>query len=277
MSDSHAVLCVDDEQNILNALKRLLRKEDFHLLTATSGSEGLAVLAEHPVQLVICDQRMAEMSGTEFLARVNDLYPDVIRITLSGYTEVDTIMESINKGHIYKFLLKPWNDQNLKLEIRQALEQYDLIQANRALNQKVLEQNDELKRINENLEDLVRARTEQLELQNQALELSRTVLDDLPSPNVGVGSDGMVVLVNKAALALWRDMPGFSVGSPMDKLFTDEICRCITEVGATQVAKQLPLVTIGQVTRPVIVIPLSGRFQGKGVVVSFPIQLSDDA
>ncbi len=129
----HTVLCVDDEKIILKALKRLLRKEDYRILTASSGEEGLKVMEENDVHMVISDQRMPEMNGTEFLAALKIKYPDVIRIMLSGYTEVDSITESINKGHIYKFLLKPWNDHNLKLEIKQALEQYDLIQANKKL------------------------------------------------------------------------------------------------------------------------------------------------
>jgi len=155
----HNVLCVDDEQNMLNALKRLLRPENYTLFTATNCSDGLALLKEHDIHLVISDQRMPEMNGTEFLAQVKADYPDVIRIILTGYTDVDSITESINKGNIYKFFLKPWNDQNLKLEIRQALDQYDLIQANRRLHQKVLEQNKELQEANENLEQLVRDRT----------------------------------------------------------------------------------------------------------------------
>ena len=126
----HTVLCVDDEVNILRSLKRLLRKEDYRLLTASSGEQGLEILKENAVNLVISDQRMPGMSGIEFLARVKEGYPDIIRAILSGYTEVDAIMDSINRGHIYKFLLKPWNDQNLILDIRQALEHCDLIQSN---------------------------------------------------------------------------------------------------------------------------------------------------
>ncbi len=130
----HTVLCVDDEENILHSLKRLLRKEGYRLLTATSGTDGLRVLENNDVHLVVSDQRMPEMSGTEFLAKVKENYPDAIRIVLTGYTDVDSITESINKGHIYKFILKPWNDHNLKLEIKQGLEQYDLMQSNKRLN-----------------------------------------------------------------------------------------------------------------------------------------------
>ena len=115
----HSVLCVDDEKNILNSLRRLLRQENYNLLTASSGAEGLKLLEESHVQLVISDQRMPEMSGVDFLSQVRVKYPEIIRIILSGYTDVNSITDAINKGHIYKFLLKPWDEQNLLLEIRQ--------------------------------------------------------------------------------------------------------------------------------------------------------------
>ncbi len=137
----HTILFVDDEKNILNSLKRLLRKEDYRLLTASSGEEGLKILAENEVHLVITDLRMPEMNGIEFLTRLRVDYPDLIRIILTGYTDVDTLIESINKGHVYKFFLKPWNDDDLKIEIRKALERYDLIAANKRLCEKAMKQN----------------------------------------------------------------------------------------------------------------------------------------
>ena len=159
----HTVLCVDDEASVLSALKRLFRKEGFALLTAASGADALKLLQDHPVHLIISDQRMPSMSGTELMAKVKDTYPDVIRMILTGYTDVDTITESINKGHIYKFFVKPWNDQSLVLEIRQALEQYDLIQTNKTLHEKVLEQNETFRQLNDNLEFLVTERTREVE------------------------------------------------------------------------------------------------------------------
>ena len=151
----HTVLCIDDEENILHSLKRLLRNEHYRLLTASSGAEGLKIFEENDVQVVIADQRMPRMSGTEFLAIVKERYPQTMRIVLSGYTHVDTITESINKGHIYKFFLKPWNDQSLRQEIRLALYQYDMIKANRDLYEQIFEQNEDLKTINKNLERLI--------------------------------------------------------------------------------------------------------------------------
>ncbi|MEE8479725.1 MAG: response regulator [Desulfobacterales bacterium] len=137
----HTILFVDDEKNILNSLKRLLRKEDYRILNALSGEEGLKILAENEVHLVITDLRMPKMNGIEFLTRLKVDYPDLIRIILTGYTDVDTLIESINKGHVYKFFLKPWNDDDLKIEIRKALERYDLIAANKRLCEKAIKQN----------------------------------------------------------------------------------------------------------------------------------------
>ena len=266
--DRHTVLCVDDEENILHSLKRLLRREDYRLLTASSGVEGLEVLNENDVHLVISDQRMPEMSGVEFLAKVKKEHPDVIRIILTGYTEVDSITESINKGHIYKFLLKPWNDQDLRLDIRQGLEQYDLIQANKTLHEKVLEQNEELKAINENLEMLVQERTRDLEIQNQALELSRAVLEDLPLRIIGISAEGTIVLINQEAQSLSINSRGLEIGKKVLDYFSNDVEEKLAAVLATNTCQTLNGYQLSGVTYDIGFVPLSGRFRGKGVVLT---------
>ena len=215
-----AILCVDDEENVLHALKRLLRKEDYRLFTASSGAEGLETLKQNDVHLIISDQRMPEMSGTEFLARVKEAYPDTIRIVLTGYTEVDSITESINKGNIYKFFLKPWNDQNLKLEIKQALKQYDLIEANKMLHEKVLKKNQELNSVNQNLETVVEERTRDLEIQNQALELSRAILEDLPVPIIGISPEKMITIINQEIQSLPNNNKPIEIGKKLENYFS---------------------------------------------------------
>jgi len=260
---------VDDEKNILQSLKRLLRKEDYRLLTASSGEEGLKVLEENDVHMVISDQRMPEMNGTEFLAVLKTKYPDVLRIILSGYTDVDSITESINKGHIYKFLLKPWNDQNLKLEIKQALEQYDLIQANKKLDKKVIEQNNELKEINENLEKLVQERTKTLEIQNQALELSRAILEDLPFPVIGISAEGMIALTNKETMALSFNGGSIKVGRNLSDYFSKEVEEKVTEVLTSDASSLIEGYRLSETTYDIDLIPLSGRFRGKGLILTF--------
>ena len=114
------LLLVDDEPNILTALSRLLRREGYQILTAISPSEGFEQLAKHPVEVVLCDQRMPEMTGAEFLGRVRQLYPDTVRLVLTGYTDIESVTESINKGAVFKFLSKPWDDDELREQIRAA-------------------------------------------------------------------------------------------------------------------------------------------------------------
>lgn len=114
------VLLVDDEPNILSALNRLLRREGYRVLTAGSADEALAILAREPVDVVISDQRMPQMTGTELLARVKTLHPRTVRMILSGYSEISAVTDAINKGAVYKYLNKPWDDEHLRSEIRDA-------------------------------------------------------------------------------------------------------------------------------------------------------------
>jgi len=117
---ANTLLLVDDEQNVLNALRRLLRREGYRILTAGSGTDGLELLALHPVQVIISDQRMPGMSGVEFLSKVKELYPETVRISLSGYSEISTVTDAVNKGAIWKYITKPWDDEMLVQEIRSA-------------------------------------------------------------------------------------------------------------------------------------------------------------
>jgi response regulator RpfG family c-di-GMP phosphodiesterase len=263
----HTILCVDDEINILNALKRLLRREAYTLLTASSGKEGLELLAVNDVHLVLSDQRMPGMSGTEFLAEIKEKYPEIIRIILTGYTEVDTITESINRGHIYKFFLKPWNDENLKLEIRMALEQYDLIKANEGLTRMVMEQNLILKRMNDELEDKVRQRTSDLELRNQALELSQAILEDVPLAIVGVNADQTVVLMNKMTLGIVIRGRGLLMGENLSDYFSQDILDMTAAVFRENRPVTVPCGFIPEFHRTMDILPLTGPYMGTGVIL----------
>lgn len=126
------ILVVDDEPSILASTRRLLRREGYEILTAQSAREGFELLAQHEVQIILSDQRMPEMSGTEFLSRARELYPETIRIVLSGYTDLESISDAINRGAIYKFLTKPWDDDLLRDNIREAFRHYDTAQRKRA-------------------------------------------------------------------------------------------------------------------------------------------------
>ena len=195
------LLIVDDEANVLKSVKRLLFDADYRVLTAGSGQEGLKVFENEPsIQLVISDYRMPEMTGVEFLQRVKELYPDTIRIILSGYADVAAIVEAINDGHVYKFIGKPWNDQDLLTTIMRAFEQYSLVQENRRLNEELLKRNKELEQSAEELECKVQERTQDLEVNNRALTVAHRILDLLPAGVVGIDPEASLVYSNKKAL-----------------------------------------------------------------------------
>ncbi|MGZ8358391.1 MAG: EAL domain-containing protein [Telluria sp.] len=121
------LLIVDEDINALATLHRLFRRDNYKILTAVSPAEGFEMLAQHQVQVVVCDQRMPFMSGTEFLSRVKEMYPDTVRIILSGNTAVQAVLDSINSGAVYRFYTKPWDDTQLRDNVRLAFHHYWLV------------------------------------------------------------------------------------------------------------------------------------------------------
>jgi diguanylate cyclase (GGDEF)-like protein len=160
----HTLLYLDDEAHNLDAFRRAFHRLDFvdKVLTAVTPTEAFALLEANPVSCIVTDQRMPEMNGTEFLARVIQKWPDPVRLILTGYTDVTDILEAINRGHVYYFITKPWDPHELVLTVRRALEHY--------------EGREELKRKNRELEiayqQLDRAHREQVNL------YERVVTDD---------------------------------------------------------------------------------------------------
>jgi len=120
----NTLLVLDDEENIRRSLVRLLRPDGYRILVAATADEAFSLLAAHNVQVVLSDQRMPGMNGTEFLGHVKNLYPDTVRMVLSGFTDVASVTEAINVGAIYKFLAKPWDDEALRTQVRDAFRRY---------------------------------------------------------------------------------------------------------------------------------------------------------
>ena len=210
------LLCVDDERSILHALKRLFRKEPYRFLIAQNGQEALSVLDEEEVQVIISDYRMPDMTGTALLREVKQRFPETVRVVLSGYADVDVIMESINEGEIYRYLSKPWNDEELRVTIHQCFDRFRLMQENARLVEQVRVQNESLKELNEDLERTVEART-------RSLRLSQEILEKLPIPVVGISSDGMIVLVNAAMSRLLPSAYRMPLGLMMSAVLSADI------------------------------------------------------
>jgi len=225
MSEMIKILCVDDERNVLKALRRLFMDEDdYDIMVAESGEEGLEVLAEEKdVRLVISDYRMPGMTGVEFLEKVYEAWPSTIRIVLSGYADTAAVVEAINLGQIYKFIPKPWNDEELKTAVSTALQHQELQQQNNQLNAELQQTNQQLQEMNEKLEQLVQERTEALEIRNRVLQVSQGVLDVLSTAVFGVDSEGMVVVCNESAQDLFPHGIMGPLGHHRDEVFPDQI------------------------------------------------------
>ena len=160
------ILCVDDEPSILSALRRLFRAHGFAVLAAESGQAGLDLLETEPIDLVISDMRMPNMDGVVFLEHVRQRKPDILRLLLTGYADLASITGAINRGEIYRYIAKPWDDHDIILTVQDALDRSALIQEKKRLEALVAAQNEELRILNASLELKVQERTAELKQAN---------------------------------------------------------------------------------------------------------------
>lgn len=142
---TNAILLVDDEAHVLSALSRALMDEPYEVVTAQSGEAALELMGRQKFKLVISDERMTGMQGSELLAAVRISNPDIVRILLTGHATLESAMKAVNQGEVYRFFTKPWDDLELKFAIRAALEKFDLEAENRRLLATVKNQAMELK------------------------------------------------------------------------------------------------------------------------------------
>jgi type II secretory ATPase GspE/PulE/Tfp pilus assembly ATPase PilB-like protein/FixJ family two-component response regulator len=167
----YRILFVDDEPNVLNAMRRIFRQENYTILTAPSGPEALQLLQKEPAHIVISDHRMPGMTGAELLRKIKELYPQTIRIMLTGHADVNAVMGAVNEGAVYKFITKPWNDEDLRLTVSLALEQYDLIEENKALKNQQKNQEKKIKQLSR-FADVHRSQIGRMLLKKQLIQKS---------------------------------------------------------------------------------------------------------
>jgi response regulator RpfG family c-di-GMP phosphodiesterase len=207
------VLCVDDEESILKSFKRLFRKANFRVLTACGGKEGLDILAREEVHVVAADQKMPGMSGSQFLAKVRRQYRDVIRFTVSGYADADSIRNSILDGGIDRFLTKPWKKDQLVTSFEQCVDQFHIMERDRyfakqsGMDPRVVQQLEQLRV--QLIAELITA---------ESFDVSS--IQRLPMPTITTDRNGTVVSIHEAVGRLWSSLAELGAG---DSLFSSDL------------------------------------------------------
>lgn len=184
--NSHSVLVIDDESQVVRTIERILKKEGIRFGTAQSAEEGLSKIkeAQEPFSLIISDQRMPGMTGSRFFEKVKDQSPDTVRFLLTGYSDMDALLDAVNRGAIHRYIQKPWNTDQLVSFIREGLEQYDgtlenkrLLKQTKRQNAKLYKFNMELKKKTEQHEQTLAKLDQEIEKQQNS-DRSSHVKDD---------------------------------------------------------------------------------------------------
>jgi len=234
----HKILIIDDEPGILKAVKRILRKLPCEVETTDSPEKGLEILKKEkpPFSLIISDQRMPEMKGAVFLEKAKAISPFAVRFLITGYTDMDALVDAINKGGIHRFIAKPWEDKDLIKIIIEGLKQYELVLENKRLLAIVARQNKELGDINRKLEEKVKERTIEISEKNAKLiKSNRDLTESLFNTIRSI--DSLVHTVNPELSEHGRRVSSLSIqlGIAMDfsqeQLRTLEIASLLHDIG----------------------------------------------
>jgi len=160
---SLAVLFIDDEISILRSLQRVFQRKNYQVLFAENATQALSIMAQQFIHVVVCDMRMPQMSGARLLQKIAQIYPHTYRIVLTGYADIESTINAVNLGQINRFINKPWNNAELIVSVEEGLQQVKLLAQNTSLQQKIHEQNKQLKVANDELENTINLRTKQLQ------------------------------------------------------------------------------------------------------------------
>ncbi len=218
-ADGGSILFVDDEPNVLSSIRRMLIDESYEQFYAGSGEEALALLRKTPVDVIVSDMRMPVMDGVEFLRRSREIVPDSVRIVLSGQADMGDVLEAINTDGIWRFIAKPWNVDDMRVTMNNALGLYRCSEERRQLLVDLKNKNEELRDLNENLEALVKRRTELINAQNSLLEMIAEGRDISIVLDESVNAIKQIGRIDKAAIRNDADQIYGDLGLNSTELF----------------------------------------------------------
>ena len=197
------LLLVDDEPDVIAALRQLMQRDGYQVLTASSGPEGLALMAGNAVDVVLSDQCMPGMSGVEFLRRASMLHPESMRILLSRQTDLQSVTDAINDNAIYRFMTKPWDDGQLRALVEQAFHHKELDDENEKLSIKIRTANQALAAGNRKLQEVLDRKQRALTQGQRNLDVLREALAHVPLPVMAIDEDGVIAFANLAVEDLY--------------------------------------------------------------------------
>ncbi len=209
MAEPVRILFVDDEVNVLHAMERIFLDDPYEILTATSGESALQLLEScGPVQVIVSDYRMPGMNGVDFLQEVYQRWPDPVKVILSGYADTVAVVEAVNNGRIHKFIPKPWDEDDLKNNIRICVERYELKLQNRRLAEELAARNAELTEINSTLEHIINERTALLQDQ---LAILKGIIESAAGPIFSLDREFRYTSFNNAHAQVMRSLYGVEI------------------------------------------------------------------
>lgn len=236
------LLLLDDEENILNSLQRALRRDGYHILKTTSAREALQLIENNAVGVILSDQRMPEMTGVEFLSKTRERCPQAVRMILSGYTELTSVTDAINRGWVYKFLTKPWDDELLRANVLEAFERFEMVQENERLSIELKQANADLQALNQALARSVEEKTQQSLFSQRVAQVAQEVLEHLPLAIIGVGEDGLIALANRKAHACFAGdgnaLPGLALKDALPALAGEQTAVVLQNGQALSIFRQ---------------------------------------
>jgi len=245
------VLFVDDEANVLSAMRRIFMEENYRLFTAASGAEALTVMESGEVNLIVSDHRMPGMTGAELLKSVKERWPQTIRIMLTGHADINSVMGAVKDGAVYKFITKPWNDDDLRLTISLALQQYVLMRENQNLKELTRSQQQRIKNYS-NLFDENRGMISNI-LQKASLvtreDLARVERERLPGDffsdtlvRLGILSEAQVIKTLQASLNIeYVDLGQAEISSHAVRFLPRDLCERNRIVPIRMTGRQLTM------------------------------------